>query len=110
MSALIWSPFANREQAAKAAASLLEERLIACANLVDGVQSMFLWQGRVDEATECGALFKTDGALLDQAIRRLEQLHPYDEPAIMGWHCDAAADATRAWLQGLTGAGSDGTD
>ena len=50
---------------------------------------------------ECGALFKTDAALLDAAIARLAEIHPYEVPAITGWRCDAAAPATAAWLGGL---------
>ena len=46
-------------------------------------------------------LFKTNGAAIDAAIDRLRELHPYEEPAILGWHCDAAAPGTAAWLAAL---------
>ena len=98
MSALIWSPFGSVEEAKVVAKILLEEELIACANFVDGVHSIYRWQGEIGEGKECGALLKTDRSLLKDTIARLEELHPYDEPAILGWNCDEAGVATGAWL------------
>jgi periplasmic divalent cation tolerance protein len=98
--ALIWSPFASEDDAAKAAASLLDEGLIACANLLP-VRSLYVWQGKRGEARECAALFKTSEGLLDKAVARLAEIHPYETPAITGWRADAAAAATAAWLAGL---------
>ena len=98
--ALIWSPFASEDDAAKAAAALLDEGLIACANLVP-VRSLYVWQGERGEARECGALFKTSEGLLDKAVARLAEIHPYETPAITGWRANAAAAVTAAWLAGL---------
>jgi periplasmic divalent cation tolerance protein len=95
--ALIWCPFASEEEAERAAGQLLDERLIACANIVPGVRSLYRWQGERGEARECAALLKTDARLLDQAIARLAAIHPYRTPAITGWRADAAP-ATAAWL------------
>ena len=98
--ALIWSPFDSEEAAARAASQLLDEGLIACANILPGVRSFYLWQGQRGEARECGALFKTTEGLLDKAIARLGEIHPYETPAITGWKA-AAAPATAAWLASL---------
>jgi periplasmic divalent cation tolerance protein len=99
--ALIWSPFADSESAGSAATILLEEGLVACANLIGPMTSLFVWQGAIDRSQEAGVLFKTNAALLDRAIARLAQVHPYDEPAIVGWRCDGAAPGTIEWLAGV---------
>jgi periplasmic divalent cation tolerance protein len=96
--ALIWSPFESEEAAAKAASQLLDEGLIACANILPGMRSLYRWQGERGEARECGALFKTEAGLLDRAVARLAAIHPYETPAIAGWRADATAPATAAWL------------
>ncbi len=96
--ALIWSPFESEEAAARAAARLLDEGLIVCANILPGVRSLYLWKGERGEARECGALFKTEAGLLDKAVARLAAIHPYETPAIAGWRADATAPATTAWL------------
>lgn len=99
--ALIWCPFADEASAAQAAGQLLDEGLVACANIIPGVRSLYVWRGERGEAHECAVLFKTDAALLDQATARLASVHPYDEPAAIGWCADAAAPGTAAWLGDL---------
>ena len=101
MTALIWCPFADEDSAATAAGQLLDEGLVACANIFPAMRSLYIWQGERGEARECGALFKTDGALLDRATGRLAEIHPYDTPAILGWRTDTASTATREWLGDL---------
>lgn len=99
--ALIWCPFPDPETARATATTLLDERLVACANMLPEMTALFEWNGERAEAMETGVLFKTNAALLDRAVERLAALHPYDEPAITGWRCDAASAGTRAWLGAL---------
>jgi periplasmic divalent cation tolerance protein len=98
---LIWCPFADEASARATAAALLEARLVACANIVPQVRSLFAWEGERGEAEECGVLFKTTAAGLEPAMLRLEALHPYDCPAIMGWTVHAN-EGTLAWLEAET--------
>ena len=99
--ALIWCPFGEEASAAAVAEQLLDEHLVACANIMPGVRSLYRWHGERGDARECAVLFKTDARLLDRAIGRLCALHPYDEPAAIGWRADSAAASTAAWLAGL---------
>jgi len=101
--ALIWCPFPDAESARASARILLDEKLIACANIFPVIQSLFVWNGALDEEGEAGMLVKTDAALLDRAIDRLAQVHPYEQPAVIGWRCDAATPETTAWLGALHG-------
>ncbi|SFG23132.1 divalent cation tolerance protein [Novosphingobium sp. CF614] len=96
--ALIWCPFPDEDAALAAIHVLLDERLIACGNVLPAMTSIFVWNGVKDTAREVGVLLKTGTGLLQTAIRRLTELHPYQDPAVLGWHCDAAAPATLAWL------------
>ena len=99
--ALIWSPFGDEESAARVANALLGEGLIACANILPSIRSLYIWNGERGEDQEVAVLFKTRADRLDAAIARLETLHPYETPAICGWRCDATGDATRRWLETL---------
>lgn len=99
--ALIWCPFPDPATARATADALLDDRLIACGNLVPGVESHFAWQGARDEGAECGLLCKTAAHLLDQAMDRLAELHPYDSPSIAGWTVRVNA-GTLAWLEAET--------
>lgn len=101
MAALIWCPFADEDSAASIARQLLDEQLIACANILGRMRSIYRWQGETGDSEECGVLMKTDAALLGKAVARLEAIHPYETPAIMGWPCAETGVASRAWLAGL---------
>ena len=103
--ALIWCPFPDSASAGAAVDQLLDEGLTACGNIMPGMLSRFVWQGERGESKEAGALLKTNACLLAAAVTRLAQLHPYEEPAILGWACDAATPGTAAWLAGLTHTG-----
>lgn len=96
--ALVWCPFPDADSARSAAATLLDERLIACANILGAVESHFVWDGARASGSEVAVLFKTTGDGLAPLVARLGDLHPYDTPAIIGWHCDAAHPASLAWL------------
>ena len=102
MSALIYCPFPDRDSARTVSSTLLDEKLVACANLLGDVESHFVWMGERGEASEIAVLFKTDAGKLERAVARLEALHPYDTPALMGWHCEAVPRATRDWLKSET--------
>jgi periplasmic divalent cation tolerance protein len=101
MSALIWCPFADAASAEAAARQLLDEGLVACANILPPMRSLFVWNGERGEAVEVGVLLKTDGALLERATARLAEIHPYDTPAVLGWRADVAAAPTARWLGAL---------
>lgn len=106
MSALVWCPCPDAETATSLARTLVEEKLAACGNVIGPMRSVFCWRDGIEEAEEYGLLLKTDEGLLDRTVARLEQAHPYEEPAVIGWRCDAAGEATRAWLGMLPGAGA----
>lgn len=104
MSALIWSPFADEDSAAAVARQLLDEGLVACANILPPMRSLYVWRGERGEACEVAVLFKTDTSLLDRATARLAEIHPYETPAVLGWRVDAVAAPTAQWLGELAGA------
>ena len=101
--ALIWCPFANSAQAQAVAETLLVENLIACANIIPGLLSVFRWEGEIQSSNEAAALMKTTAPKLAPATARLAQLHPYEVPAIAGWLIDEMPDITGQWLAKAAG-------
>ena len=96
--ALVWCPCPDIEVARTIAGQLLQEKLIACANMFPAMESLFEWDGGLSHASEVGVLFKTTADSLDALVSRLGDLHPYDTPAIVGWTCDIAHPAVLGWL------------
>ena len=102
--ALVWCPFPDADSARQVTGQLLDEALIACANILGPVESHFVWDGERSSSSETAVLFKSTAAHMPLVVARLGVLHPYDTPAIIGWHCDAAHPATLAWLMANCGA------
>ena len=71
------------DEARKIARGLLDEKLIACANMIGNIQSLFLWQGKIEEAGEVLLVLKTRRALFDQVAIKVKSLHSYDTPEII---------------------------
>lgn len=90
---LLYTTWPEGAAAEAAAQTLLEERLIACANIMAAGRSIFRWEGRVNAEPETVALFKTSKARAGAARTRLLDLHPYDEPCIMALPADTALSA-----------------
>ncbi|MDA7787627.1 divalent-cation tolerance protein CutA [Sphingomonadaceae bacterium] len=96
--AMIWCPFPDETIAEAVAGTLVEEKLVACANILGAMKSVFAWEGKLQTSSECGVLFKSSSAGLARAVQRIEELHPYDTPAIMGWNCGGAPARTKDWI------------
>lgn len=96
--ALIYTPLPDVEVAREIAKTLVGERLVACANILGSIESIFAWQGGVHSAAEVAVLFKTTQNQTERAVKRLGALHPYETPAIVASSCDAAHLGTLEWL------------
>lgn len=65
------------------ARALLEARLIACANLIDGTTSLYRWEGEMREESECILIAKTTAARLEEITAKVKALHGYECPCIV---------------------------
>ena len=62
---------------------LLEKKLIACANIVEGVQSVFWWQGKIDQAKETLIILKSKQDLFKKIVKTVKAHHSYEVPEII---------------------------
>ena len=80
--------------------ALVEEKLVACVNIIDGMRSIYRWKGAVERAGEAVLIAKTKEALVPRVIERIKALHSYEvpcieaipivngNPAYLKWICD----------------------
>lgn len=80
---ILLSNFPGAETARKAVRLLVEERLVACGNLVSGVESIYEWKGEMETTHEVMVFAKTTADRADAAMARLRALHPYEVPEIL---------------------------
>jgi periplasmic divalent cation tolerance protein len=88
----------NRQVARSLAKAALESRLIACANILPGIESHYWWQGRITSGKEMLLLLKTS----PRHVKRLEKLilgkHPYDTPEFIALSITEGSKAYLKWL------------
>ena len=96
---LILSTFADAGTARSVAATLVEERLAACANLVPGVQSIYRWRGEVENASEVLVLFKTTEEARARFEARLKELHPYEVPELLVLRPEGGLPEYLRWIE-----------
>jgi periplasmic divalent cation tolerance protein len=65
------------------AATLVEEKLAACINVLPPMRSIYAWRGTIERADERQLLIKTRTVAVPQLERRIKELHPYDVPEFL---------------------------
>ncbi len=99
---LVYTTFPNSAAARRAARIVVEERLAACANLLEGMQAIYRWQGAVEEADETVCLFKTTGERLPALTARIRAQHPYEVPCIVALPLAAGHPPFLEWIAAET--------
>ncbi|UZK69315.1 divalent-cation tolerance protein CutA [Sphingomonas sp. S1-29] len=100
--ALLHVTFGTAEEAESVARAVIEERLAACANVMQSCTSIYRWKDNIETEIEVPVLFKTG---MEQALAlrdRITQLHSYDTPAIELWPA-ATSEAVLEWIDESTG-------
>lgn len=70
----------DRSTARRLARAALEAKLVACANLVPGLESHYWWQDKIETSKEVLLMFKTTARQLNALARLITDKHPYDTP------------------------------
>ncbi len=94
---MIISTFSNYDEATKMIRQLLQERLIACANIIPEIKSFYWWNDKIEEESELIVLMKTRKELERKVIEKIESLHSYDVPAI--YAVDSMTEISAPYLQ-----------
>jgi len=76
--ALVTAP--NLETGRSLASAALKSRLVACANLIPGIESHYWWKGKIESSAEVLIVFKTTRAKLRALEKLIVAKHPYDTP------------------------------
>lgn len=95
----IYVVFGDYAEAEKIGRMMVEERLAACANLLSAAHSVYRWQGRIEEAEEFPAIFKTAASAAEELVKRITALHSYENPAVAVWPVSHAPEAYARWVK-----------
>ena len=86
------------KEAGRIADSLLSKRLVACANIIPGIKSIFRWQGKVDKAAEILVMMKTRSSNFARIEKEVKRLHSYEVPEIIALPIVAGSKDYLKWI------------
>lgn len=85
------------EQGKKIAQSLIKSKLAACINLFP-VNSIYIWQGEINDDQEYQLIIKTDLNLFQELAVKIKTLHSYEVPEIIALSISAGSASYFSWL------------
>lgn len=84
------------------AEALVDERLAACVNRIDGIHSTYRWQGTVERGVESLLIIKTRASLVPAVVARVRALHVYTVPEVIALPIEDGNPAYLSWLDAET--------
>jgi periplasmic divalent cation tolerance protein len=88
----------GHSEAEKIASQLVEKKLVACANLVPGIESWYWWEGKVNHDQEILLIMKTVREKFDLLVEIIRGIHSYAVPEIVALPIHQGFDAYLQWV------------
>lgn len=95
---MIYMTAPDAETAQRIAADLLQERLVACANILPPHLALYRWQGKIERAQEVAVLFKTLDRHFEVVRAAICARHPYEIPCVVSWPLGAGHNPFLRWI------------
>lgn len=88
----------DKVEAEKISKILLDEKFIACANIISPIASCFSWNGKIDSAEECLVVMKSRADLFEALAARVRALHSYEVPEVLALPVVEGSEAYLSWM------------
>ncbi|MCS7097368.1 MAG: divalent-cation tolerance protein CutA [Candidatus Methanomethyliaceae archaeon] len=89
----------SMDEGRKIAKKLVEEKLAACVNIINGLESIFLWKGKIEEAREVLLIVKTKADKIESLVKRVRELHSYEVPEIIWFDLEGGLKSYLDWIE-----------
>ena len=86
------------QKAKEISQKLLEEKLIACSNIIPNINSLYRWEGKICEDNEFLLILKSRKDLFEEINSIITNIHPYEIPEIISVDIKDGNDAYIEWL------------
>ncbi len=98
MYVLVFVTASSIEEAELIADSLVEQRLAACASIIEKVHSTYWWRGAKEASEEVLLILKSREDVLDEMVERVKKLHSYENPEVVAVPIVGGSDAYLRWI------------
>lgn len=99
---IVYVTTSSRAEALLLGRAMVEARLAACANVLDGMTAIYRWEGKMHEDDETVLILKTVAGRLGELTRRLRDMHSYDLPCVIAWNVAAGNPPYLDWIRDST--------
>ena len=100
--AIILASYDNEVEATAMVRDLIEDRLIACGNILPGMRSIYCWEGEVEEEEEVLVMLKTTDSMSSSVVSRIVDDHSYDTPEVIKLAVEDGSEPYLTWVRGAT--------
>ena len=95
----------SEEEAVKIGRALVEAKLVACANVIPTIRSIFQWEGKVEDERESLLVLKSQADRFDPLAQKVRELHSYEVPEIIALPIAQGTTDYLAWVRDMTRSG-----
>jgi len=95
---MVYVTASDRKEAEKIAKKTVSLRLAACANVYDGMNSFYMWDGKMQSDNEAVIILKTKESLLPELKKKVKELHSYSCPCFLAIPVVYADEEYAAWM------------
>ncbi|MDD9331098.1 MAG: divalent-cation tolerance protein CutA [Wolbachia sp.] len=99
----IYTTFSSSGEAKKISEWLLNDKLVVCVNIFPEVNSLYLWEGKINNSCEVVTVMKTMDDKVDRIIDKIESMHSYDKPVIAVVPIGRANKSFTNWANNVIG-------
>lgn len=96
---VIYCTVPNKKEGKEIARALVESNLAACVNILDKMESVFSWDGELNEEKEVLLMIKTKKDLFDNAKILIQKLHSYTVPEVIALPIIQADETYLKWIE-----------
>ncbi len=96
----IYMTVGSKEEARKIGKGLVTARLAACVNILDKMNSFYMWDGELQDDTEVVMIAKTTEDRVPDLIEKVKSLHSYDCPCIVSLPVAGGHQPFLEWIAG----------
>lgn len=95
---LVYMTAGNPDEATRIAKVLIQKHLAACVNIIDGMRSIYEWEGTIQENQEVVMIAKTHPDCFPELKKAVKEMHSYECPCIIGMDISEGNNAFLDWV------------
>jgi periplasmic divalent cation tolerance protein len=96
---IVMTTTGSGDEARRIADALVERRQAACVNIIKGVESIYRWKGKTEEAQEWMLFIKTTSGVYDKVCETLKELHSYEMPECISVSIENGRPDYLKWIE-----------